>query len=145
MEKRKLLETWYKRVWLDEDLSAVDEMMTDSAPVHGLDTFPHVGAADFKVFVKAMLNLIKDTRISIDDYMEQGDRITVLMNVSAKCRKTSKPVQFFGLAMGTIVDDKITKAYNYVDFIGLFEQLGVLPQDAFQACLCGHQMRVSEN
>lgn len=145
MDKREVLETWYRRVWLEEDLSAIDEMLADKAPIHGLDKSPHLGPADFKAFTEAMLNHIKETSITIDEYMEVGDQVSVLMNVSAKCRKTDKPVQMFGLAMCRIIDGKIVHAYNYADFIGLFEQLGVLPQDAMHKCLCGETLDTAKN
>ena len=33
MNNRAFLETWYRRVWLEEDLSAIDEMMAATAPM----------------------------------------------------------------------------------------------------------------
>lgn len=36
-----------------------------------------------------------------------------------------------------IVDGRIVEAYNHFDFLGLFEQLGLLPAGAFGRCLCG--------
>lgn len=140
MDKRKLLETWYRRVWQEEDLSAIDEMMAETAPVQGLEKSPHIGAADFKLFAQAMLKLIKETVITIDDYVEKGDQYSLLMNISAKSRETDIPVQIFGLTMGRIVDGKIVQAYNYVDFIGLFEQLGVLPPDTMARSLSGEKL-----
>lgn len=145
MDKRELLETWYRRVWLEEDLGAIDELLANKAPIQGLEKSPHVGPADFKVFTQAMLRHIKETRITIDEYMETGDQVSVLMNVQAKCRKTDKPVQMFGLAMCRISEGQIKHAYNYADFIGLFEQLGVLPPDTMHGCLCGEKLVVGEN
>ncbi|WP_306114489.1 MULTISPECIES: ester cyclase [unclassified Roseovarius] len=144
MNNRDILETWFRRVWLEEDLSAIDDMMAADAPVHGLEKSPHVGPADFKAFAGALLTHITDTSISIDEYMENGNQVSLLMNVSAKCRKTGKPVQMFGLAMCRIVDGKIVQAHNYADFMGLFEQLGVLPADAMQKCLCGEALGTAQ-
>lgn len=140
MNKREILETWFQRVWRDEDLDAIAEMMVEDAPVHGLDKSPQLGAADFRAFAETMLKRIKETTITIDEYIESGDQVSVLMNISAKCRKTGKPVQIFGLTMCRIVDGKIARAYNYADFIGLFEQLGTMPPDVMKKCLCGEPL-----
>ncbi len=137
MNKREITETWFRRVWLEEDLDAIGEMMSADAPVTGLRKTPQLGAADFKTLVQALLGLINETTVTIDNYMENGDWISVLMNISARNRHTGAPVQANGLAMARIVDGKIVEAYNYVDFIELFEQLNILPPDTLNKCLCG--------
>ena len=140
MDKRELLETWFRRVWAEEDLNAIDEMMEPTTEVRGLRQTPQLGPTDFRAFTQALLCLIKDTHITIDHFMENGDWATVLMNISAMDRKTGAPVQIFGLALVKIVGDKIVEAYNYADFIGLYEQLSLLPKDAMGHCLCGKSL-----
>jgi hypothetical protein len=36
-----------------------------------------------------------------------------------------------------IVDGKLTEAYNHWDFLGMFSQLGLLPQQTFEMALSG--------
>lgn len=141
MNKRELLETWFRRVWQEEDMEAIDEMMTASTEVRGLRQAPQVGPSDFKAFARSLLCLIKETHITIDHFMENGDWATVLMNISAKNRNTDQPLQFFGLALVRIVEDKIVEAYNYADFMELYEQLNLLPAGAMNHCLCGNSLR----
>ncbi len=140
MNKKELLETWFRRVWAEEDLDAIDEMMATTTSVCGLRKTPQIGPSEFKEFTKAMLNLMQNTEITIENLVEQGDWATVLMHVSAKNRKNGDPITFSGLAMARIEGDRILEAYNYVDFIGFFEQIGLLPNDTMAQCVTGNQI-----
>ncbi len=137
MDNREFLETWYRRVWWEEDLSAIDEMMAKTAPVEGINKKTQVGPEDFKAFTAALLELICETRVSISEFMDTGEHISVLMDITAKCRKTGMPLHFAGLAMGQIKDGKIVYAHNHIDFITMFEQLGQLPDNTMARCLQG--------
>ena len=35
---------------------------------------------------------------------------------------------------------QLAEAYNHWDFMGLYQQLGLLPDDAFERCLSGDQV-----
>ena len=140
MDNRTFLETWYRRVWFEEDLSAIDDMMAPKAPVNGIDKTQRIGPEDFKTFTATLLKLICDTNIVMEEFIEDGERVSVLMNISANCRKTGTPLNFSGIAMGQIKDGKILYAHNYIDFITMFEQLGQLPDATLAQCLSGHRL-----
>ena len=137
MTKRDLPETWFRRVWAEEDLDAIAEMMATGTPVHGLTKVPHHGPAEFRAFAEMLLKLIGDVRISIEKFTEDGDWVTVLMLVTARSRATREEIAFDGLALVKVEGDKLAMGYNYIDFIGLFEQLGLMQGDTLATCLCG--------
>ena len=137
MTKRELLETWFRRVWTEEDLGAITEMMAPDTPVHGLTKIPHHGPDEFRAFAEMLLGLISDVQVSIERFTEDGDWVTVLMHVTARSRTTGDPITFDGLALVKVDGDTLVMGYNYVDFIGLFEQLGLMNGDTLVTCLCG--------
>lgn len=137
MDKRAFIEKWYTQVWTEENLGAIDQMMAPKAQVHGLLDLPSIGPAEFRGFAEAILQQLKEVSIATPRVIEQGDWISILMEITAKCRKTDTPMQFFGLAMARIEDDKIQEAFNYVDFISMYEKLGLMPEHTMRTCLSG--------
>jgi len=137
MNKCEMMETWFQRVWHEEDLDAIDEMMDATVSVIGLQKTPQVGPGVFRVFAQALLVHIKDIKITIEQFVEQGDWCSMLMHISATGRDTGAPVSFSGLAMVRIVNERFAEAYNYIDFIELYEQIGVMPKDTMARCLGG--------
>lgn len=139
MDNRAFVETWFRRVWAEEDLGAIDEMMAPKAPVLGMKPTPSIGAEEFKIFASAFLSLVGNVTVEIERFMEDGDWVSILMDIKGTCRKTQKQVSAYGLAMARIGDGQFQEGYNYVDFISLWEQLGTLPPDTMQQCLAGQR------
>ena len=135
MDKRAFLENWFDRVWHQEDLSAIDELMTKDAPVEGMYRTPRIGADDFKSFAAALLTQIAEVRVTIERFMEDGDEAVILIHVKARDRATGAAVETSGMALARIEKEKITAAYNFIDFMSLFEQLNILPEETLGRCL----------
>lgn len=138
MTKREILETWFQRVWHDEDRSVIPQMMRPDMRVEGLRATPQHGPEEFRLFVDAMLGLVSDMRITIAHFIESGDWASGLIQVTAKCRKTGKPVSFDG-QFHVRFDDQgnLAEGYNHIDFISLYEQLGLMPTGTLAHCLGG--------
>ena len=137
MQHRALIESWFRRVWEDEDLDAIVEFMTPHPKVTGLSKAPLAGPDEFRGFAAAMLAHMQDTKISIDHYMEQGDWASFLMHVSATHRGSGTPISFSGLGMVRVEDGKSAETYNFADFFNFFEQIGKLPDNSLECCLVG--------
>ena len=139
-EKLALMETWMQRVWSDQEVAAIDELFVDTGRARGLAKQTLVGPKDFKVFHHAMINLLEDFKISIDHHIEQGDWISALITIEARSKTNQQPVSFTGHVHVEISQGQIQQAYNHIDFLGLFCQLGLLPNDCFEQGLSGCQV-----
>jgi hypothetical protein len=128
---------WYERVWHQEDKAAIHEMMVPKAQAMGLGKKPHMGAEEFEQFHAAFLGILSNVKITINHYIEDGDWLAQRITLSANCRKTGKDVSMDGQIMLKIVDGKLVEGHNHFDFMGLYEQLGLLPADSFGTCLTG--------
>lgn len=137
---REVLETWFKRVWAEEDANAIDQMLVPETAASGLGPKVHDGPAQFKGFQKGLLGLVSNVDISIDMSTEDGDWIYSLCNFTAECRRSGKPVAVTGTVIVKIIDGKLVEAYNHFDFLSMFECLGLLPGDTFEKCMCGEGM-----
>lgn len=134
-ELREVAETWFQRVWAEEDESAIDEMLVPETTAKGLGEEPREGPAEFKAFHRLLLSMIKDVRVDIDRFVEQDDWAHILCSLKAKRRDTGEPVEMSGQIAVRISDGKLITAHNHFDFMSLFEQLGLLPKGAFSRCL----------
>jgi ketosteroid isomerase-like protein len=139
-EAREVIETWFRRVWKEEDPAAIDELFVPDGLARGLGAHVLVGPEGFKQFHSALLNLLSDVTISVDKSIESGDWISVVCTLSAADRRTGKPVGMTGAVLLRVEGGKIVEAYNHWDFLGLFAKLGLLPDGTFETALSGQKV-----
>ena len=137
---REVIETWFRRVWTEEDSTAIEELFVPDGEARGLGANALIGPQGFKQFHSALRGLLCDFVITIDKSIEVGDWIAAVCTLRAKSRKFGAPVQITGSVMIRIVDGKLTEAYNHWDFLGMFSQLGLLPTETFEKALGGEKI-----
>jgi hypothetical protein len=135
--KMEVSEEWFRRVWLEEDTSAIDEILLPETKASGLGSHPHIGPDEFRYFHAGLLGLMEQVIVTSDLHIEQGDWLAQLVTVKGICRKTSHEVTMLGQMMLKIIDGHIVEGHNRFDFISLYEQLGLLPNQTFEDCLAG--------
>lgn len=133
----ELIKTWLRRVWKEEDVSAIDEMLVPDADVKGLGAQSLIGPESFKQFHCAMCSLLSDVNITIDKCIEQDDWLSALCTLNAKAKATGETVSITGNIWVRTGDGKLLEGYNHFDFMGLWAQLGYLPDDSFEQGLSG--------
>lgn len=142
MDKKNTLEKWFEEVWTKENTATIHEMFTPdhSGSAKGIKKNQGIGPDEFVEFQKLLLGLLKNIKIRIDNCIEQGDVISAECTLTANDRKTgTKELAMKGCVIGKIVNGKIINANNYFDFLNLFEDLGLLPDNTFATCLSGDQ------
>jgi hypothetical protein len=137
---REVMETWFRRVWTEEDSTAIEELFIPDGEARGLGANVLIGPQGFKQFHSALRTLLSDFVIRIDKSVEEGDWISAVCSLQAKSRQLGIPIEFTGSVMVRIVDGKLTEAYNHWDFLGMFGQLGLLPSETFERGLGGEKI-----
>lgn len=135
----EIMEQWFKRVWSNEEEDAIDEMLVPDTNASGLGSQPRIGPEQFKEFHRCFLALMRNIDIVIDKRMQDGDWYSLLVTFNARRRDNGEPIAVTGNVYGRVIDDKIVEAYNHFDFIGLFEQLGLMPKGSFDNCISGRK------
>lgn len=128
-DKLDVVKTWFRRVWAEEDESAIDDMLVPDTNARGLDAKSRVGPDAFKQFHRNFLNKLSNIDIQIMQFMEDGDWVAVLITINAKKRNTDQDISITGSVFVKIVDGKLVEGYNHLDFIGLLEQLEYFPEN----------------
>jgi len=137
---KQVMETWFRRVWTEEDTSAIEEMFIPDGEARGLGGNVLIGPRDFKVFHSALCSLLQDIEITIDKSIEQGDWFSCVCTLRARSEQTGDPVEFTGSVFIRIVNGKLIEAYNHWDFLNMFGQLGSLPRSTFESALAGQKI-----
>ncbi len=130
-----VMKTWFERVWANEDDSAIDEMLVEDTHARGLGAQPHVGPEEFKVFHRALLQLVGNVRVTIDKSLIQDDWASMLITLRATSRDGKKPIEISGHVFARVEGNVIHEAYNHIDFMLMFEQLDLMPDKTFERCL----------
>jgi hypothetical protein len=138
--KREVMEKWFRRVWTEEDITAIDELFIPDGQARGLGRNVLIGPEEFKQFHSALCRLLSNIIITIDKSIESGDWISAVCTLQARDQKSKVPVVMTGSVMVRIVGGKLTEAYNHWDFMNLYAQLGLLPGETFEKGLSGEKI-----
>jgi limonene-1,2-epoxide hydrolase len=115
---------WFSEVWNKGNESAIDKMFHPEGKAYGLGAQPLTGPEEFKPFYRAFRETLGDIEVSIDKTLTDGDYVTVMCTVKAIHRPTEGPVEFSGVTVTKIIDEKLMEGWNYFDFLTLNLQIG---------------------
>ena len=136
MSKADILQAFYERVYLQCDLSAVDEFFTEEAAAAGVIANDVIGTNDIKTMVEAFMGFVDDAGFSFQKTLESGDWLAAVISIDATM-KTGQQVSLSGQVMARFEGDRIAEAFNHFDYLAFFEQIGLLPPDAMAMMLTG--------
>ncbi len=142
--KIDVIQSFFTEVWSNERAEVINEVFVPDAgenkTADGLKKDEKMSPEDFEAFHGALLGLIQDVVISIDEYIEYDDWVVTRCTLTANDRRSGKPVKILGSAWARVTDGKIREAHNYWDFLHLFEGLELLPENTLQTCIQGNSI-----
>ena len=131
---------WFEEVWNKGRIEAIEEMLDPGCVVNGINDAggnPVQGPAGFKPFFQNFRNSFPDIKITIEDTLVMGDKVAVRCRVKGThvgdglgFPATQKPIEVTGIAIARVENQKIVGAWNNFDFLGLYQQMGVLSLSA---------------
>lgn len=138
--KLEILQAFYDRVWVNGAIEEAGRYFDISAEASGLMPDLAVGAEEFHEFVAALLEILDCKRITFEKSVEQGDWLAVMASFDATVRTTGQEITGSGMLMARIENGKIVEAFNCIDFLGLFEKIGLVPENALALCMTGQRL-----
>ena len=137
-ESKDLARRFYDEVFNAGDLDRVDELLTPDFVDHeeGPPGTPE-GIEGVKAFVTMYREAFPDLHATVEDMVEEGDRIAVratftgthdgeFMGIPASGRKIS--IQAMDVVR--VVDGRAAEHWGVTDVMGLMQQIGAIPQEA---------------
>jgi predicted ester cyclase len=136
MANVEFINRWFEEVWNNRNADAIDEMFAAGGVANGIkdpEGNTIVGPAGYKPFHAAFLSAFPDLKIVVEDTVTEGDKVAVRCRVKAThCGEgigispCNTPVEFSFMSFVRIEDGKIAEAWNNVDFMDMYQQLGAL-------------------
>ena len=143
LEENKRLARLYFETTQTGNVDVFDEIMADDFTVHAIHGKYSVvinaddderGPAAFKKFAVAWRETYPDGQVTLDEIVAEGERVIVLWTFSGTQRgaflgipPTHKHVTFSGFNIFRIENGKLAEAWDMMDRLGQWQQLGVLP------------------
>jgi len=134
-DNKALARRWFKEVWNEGKLETIDELLSPNAPLYGLgESDADVrGPAGFKPFVHNLRSAFPDIRITIEDMIAEGDKVSLRLDIRGTHKgegldvpPTGKAIRVAAIVTAEIKDGKIVAGWNSWDQLGLLRQLGAL-------------------
>jgi hypothetical protein len=138
--KRELMERWFQKVWIEQDLDAIDDFFVEETQANGIVPDMRLSPQEYRDFVTMVVALVEDIHITTEVVTETGEWFQALFKVTARSVVDSAPVMVLGQVCVRFSGDKFVEAYNSFDFMGFFEQLGQLPEQSIALCLTGQSL-----
>lgn len=119
------LQHWYEDVWNQAHEARIDALVHPEAVIHGLDLDPNRrGPALFREFYRSFTGAFADIRVTVQHVVGEDDYETALLGIAARHRESGQPVSFTGLTMVRLQNGQIHEAWNHIDFLTMYRQLG---------------------
>lgn len=124
-EKTKtLLYQWFDEVWNQGQEDSIELLMAADSHAHGITEHEEIeGPAGFKAFYHGFKDQFDDINIDIKQVIGEDDMECALTHVTATHKESGKRVNFSGMCMVKIENNRIVEAWNQYDFLGLQKQL----------------------
>src|SRR5262249_19853935 len=124
-----LVRTWFKEVWNAGDESAIDRYFAPDGISHGLpgpDGKPMKGPAGFKPFVKQFRTAFPNIQIEVLRTITEGPYVCAHCRVTGTHSgpgfgpsPTNGSIDFSGMTIVRVENDKIHEGWNSFDFMSL--------------------------
>ena len=136
MTNVEIMQRWFDEVWNKQNVDVIDELFAEDGVAGGLandDGSPVIGPKDYKPFQQRFLSAFPDLKVSLEDTVTEGEKIGIRCRVTGThcgdgigVQPCNKAVDFGFIGIARIRDGKITEAWNSIDFLTMYQQLGAV-------------------
>ena len=121
-------------IWRTGDAKLIDEHMAPTYVLHKPPTGFSPNREGLKAIVQAMHSAFPDLRMTVEDVIAEGDKVVQrrvyqgthqgeLFGIPA----TGKSVSVSQIIVSRVADGKFVEEWAETDFLGMLQQLGVVP------------------
>lgn len=137
-EPLEIQASFFEDVWNKGNIDAIFKYFDGTAT--GLGIADEIDPVAYLDFFNAFQAAMKDIRIELLDGNQFGDRISVRVLISARAKRRDRAVILECAGWARYHQEKIVEAENFIDFVDLFRQLGVVPEEAVELGLAGEEI-----
>jgi steroid delta-isomerase-like uncharacterized protein len=136
-EENKAVVHRYYEAFNKHNLTGILEFFAPDFVAHGTGVFPDLDLAGVKQVAPAFWTAFPDLHLTAEDLIAEGDKVVARFTMRGTHQgefigisPTGKQVSWTGIEIARIEDDKLVEGWVSSDYLGLFQQLGAIPQMA---------------
>ena len=137
MTRLEILQDWQTRVWVQGDLSGLEDFLPPDGARSGAFADLEVRAVDLAELIPAFHAHLTELSFETLHHLETEEWLWALQRVRARHRASGRDVIFTGQIALRFDAQGIAEAFNHFDMIALFEAIGALPDQTAALCLSG--------
>jgi predicted ester cyclase len=126
----------WEETYLKGNINALDEIYSPDVVLHAPPFPDQKGIDSYKQHAAEALQLYSNIRYHWEEIIGEGNTIVIVATMHMKhtgasrmlpIPPTGKELMVKGCRIAHLKDGKIIEESNYTDFLGLFQQLGIVP------------------
>jgi len=125
---------WFEELWNQKKLDTIERLFAADGIAHGLAGEAMKGPDGFQAFYAAFSEAFPDIHIEVLRTVVEGEFVVTHNRVKGShgghtlgFPATGRNTTFEGVSIVRVADGKIVEAWNFYDFLSMYQQLGVAP------------------
>ncbi|HEY7640226.1 MAG TPA: ester cyclase [Steroidobacteraceae bacterium] len=128
---KELVRRFYRDVYVDWNMSAVDDAIAPQFRSHDWPQSGATGPAAFRDYYRTFRATVPDARYEVDDLIAEGDRVVVRWRMFGThegefrgIAPTHRRIELKGIAIYRVQAGKLAERWVVSDLHGVLEQIG---------------------
>ena len=129
-KNKELLRRFYKDVYVDWDMTMVDEVVSPEFTSHDWPAGFPTGPQAFRDYYDDLRKTVPDARYEVDDLIAEGDRVVVRWRLLGTHKgefqgiaPTGRAITLKGIAIYRVENGKLMERWVVSDLFGVLEQI----------------------
>ncbi len=139
--KIKTLQAYFDQIWVKGNLDALSTLLDPDARTRGIMGDMPFDPDELRELVTMVRELLGPIEITFPVMVEQNDWLSALVEIKSHAAHNGDPVHIFSQTIARFDGGRMIEIYSGVDSLALFEQLGLLPENAMAVMLGGTALR----
>ena len=135
-EKNKAIFSRLAEQFNKKDIKGFESCYSPIVVYHGTGELANVGRQEFVQFMSAFFAAFPDSKVTVDDLMAEGDRVSYRMTIRGThtgelmaIPVTNKTITVRAIGIARVSGDQIVEEWENFDELGMMQQLGVIPSE----------------
>ena len=132
---KTIVQNYFEQVWNNGRLDYLDHCLAEDAVEHPEQQIPGLNGRDsLKAIIGGARESLPDVEITLHDLIAEGSKVVTRYTMTATHQNafmgapaTGKQLAVTGAAIYRLADGKIVEIWNFLDTLGLMQQLGLIP------------------
>ena len=135
-ENKTFMRHFYEEVFNKRNLAAIDDFVAPTFVNHSASQLGMIGGdiEHVKQFVSMVMQSFPDLHYTVEDLIAEGDQVVARLTISGSQQgafmgipATGKHATFSDIEIFRITGGRAVECWVQADFLGLLQQLGVIP------------------